>query len=191
MIDAQKEAIGLGLPLWIAFTRWELQDLQMVTIRIFEVKSLNAPSIGVPVWQPLRTGGGMLDLVLAQPLVGTIHVADDERDVLKPAIVTTRIHRDRPAPRGEEFGQLDEFLAEPHPYHPHPQAEHALKLLVDTAGNLDVRDFLERQDTGVKFHRTLRVGNLHPHGFYRFDHRCLRRLRQGTDSPGVTPQDEE
>jgi hypothetical protein len=45
MIDAQKQPIGLGLPLRIAFPRWELQDLQIVTIGVFEVKRLNAPSI--------------------------------------------------------------------------------------------------------------------------------------------------
>jgi hypothetical protein len=115
-----------------------------VTIGIFEVKRLNASGIGVPVRQPLRTGGGVLDLMLPQPLVSTLHIADDECDVLKPAIVTTRIHRNRSAPRGEEFGQFDAFLAEPHPYHPHPQAEHTLELFVGAAGYLDVRDFLER-----------------------------------------------
>ena len=86
----------------------------------------------------------MLDLVLAQPLVRTIYIADDERDVLKPAIVTTRVHRYRPPPRCEDLGQLDKFFAELHAYYTHPHAEDALQLFVGTADYLDVRDCLER-----------------------------------------------
>src|SRR5262245_10467187 len=104
MIDAQKQAIRWLMPFRVALPSGKLQDLQRVTIGILEVKGSNAPGTGVPVRQALRPRRGVLDLVLAQPLVGSIHVADDKRDMLKPAVVTPRIQWDWSALGDEVFG---------------------------------------------------------------------------------------
>src|ERR671924_1133131 len=111
MIDTQKKPPVRLLPLWIAFARWKVDELQIVAVRILEVESLDASRCFVPIWNPLRAGGGMLYFMSAQLLVGLIHVAHDDSDVLEPLIVAARVHGNRPAFGREIFGQFDDFIA--------------------------------------------------------------------------------
>ena len=85
----------------------------------------------------------MFHLVLPQPAVSLVHVAYDDRHVLEPAIVTARVGRNRPAFRCQVFGQLDELVAESHPYDPHSQPEHPFQVFVIVAGDLCIRYLLE------------------------------------------------
>src|SRR5207249_2871778 len=101
-----------------------------VTVWVFEVEGLDAAGVGVPVRQTLGTGGSVLDLVLAQPLIGTVHVTNDNRDMLKPAIIAARVHWDRSALGRQIFGQLDELSAEPHTHDAHPQSEDSLQVFI-------------------------------------------------------------
>src|ERR1051325_1110928 len=87
MIDSQKQLV-LVLPLLIALAFRKLQNLEPVLIRIAKVESLDAAGVLVPVRQTLWTGRSVFDLVLAQQCVSLIHVAGDDGNVLKPAIVT-------------------------------------------------------------------------------------------------------
>src|ERR1043166_3283691 len=91
MIDAQKKTVFL-LPLLIALAFRKLKNLEPVLVGIAEVKSFDATGVLVPIRQPLWTGGSMFDFVLAQPGVGPVHVAGDDGNVLKPAIVAARIN---------------------------------------------------------------------------------------------------
>src|SRR5215471_10708455 len=65
VIDTEKKTI-LSLPFRVALAFGKLQDLQPVLVRIAKVESFDPAGILVPVRQPLRTGRGMLDLVLPE-----------------------------------------------------------------------------------------------------------------------------
>ena len=65
--------------------------------------------------------------MLAQTRVRAVHVAHDDRDVLKPAVVAAGIHRCRTATRSHILGQLDVLVTEPQPGNPHPYPEDALQ----------------------------------------------------------------
>jgi hypothetical protein len=106
--------------------------------------------------------------VSAQLLVGLVHVADDDRDVLKRVIVTAPVRRDRPSFRREILDQLDRLIAELHARDTHTQAEETLQLLVFLAVHFDVDDFLKAQNLGKKFHGSVYVRNRHADRFKGF-----------------------
>src|SRR5689334_22288753 len=108
----------------------ERQNLQEVAVRIAKIKRLDPAGILVPVGQTLWAGRGVLDLVRSQMLIGALHITGDDRVVLEPAIVRPGIFWGRPSLGCKELGQLDKFLAQPHPRGSHPQAEHAFQMLV-------------------------------------------------------------
>src|SRR5262249_62080760 len=113
VVDPEKEPVepvGGAMPARIALPFRELEDLQGMAVRIPEVEGLDSSRVLVPVRQPLRAGGGVLDLVLAKPAGGCVRVPDDDRDVLEGAVIAAKPGWDRPAPRSQVLGQLDGFL---------------------------------------------------------------------------------
>ena len=86
------------MPVRIALARREPEDLEEVAVRVLEVEGADAAGVRVPVRQPLRRGRGVLDPVLAEPRIGPVHVAHDDRHVLEPAVVAARVGRHRAAP---------------------------------------------------------------------------------------------
>ena len=50
--------------------------------------------------------------MLAEMLVSAMHVANDDRQMLKPAIVTSRIDRDRSPFISQKFGEFDRLIAQ-------------------------------------------------------------------------------
>src|SRR5215475_2033113 len=114
MIDPQEETtVGL-LPFRVTFVRWKIDELQIVAVRILEIESLNAGCGLVPIGNPLRAGGGVLYFVGAQLLVGLVHIAHDDSDMLEPLIVAARVRGDRSASRREIFAELDQLIAQSH-----------------------------------------------------------------------------
>src|SRR5438094_8210128 len=113
----------------------------------------------------------MLHFRLTQPSVGLIHVADNDRYVLKPPIVATRINGDRPSFWRQVFRELDELVAEPHSYYPHSQSEHPFQVLVVLAGNFRIRYFLKSEHLGIKIHRAIHIGDRDSDGVYTLDER--------------------
>ncbi len=95
------------MPLGIAFTIGELQNLHGMFIGVFEVESFDAARVFVPIRQLLRTGGGVLDFILSQNRVGAVHVADDDGDVLKPDVVASGINGNGTALGSQKLQQLD------------------------------------------------------------------------------------
>src|SRR3954447_11080426 len=87
VIYSQKQAIRRGVPLRIALARREPQDLQRMPVRIAKIERADAARVEVPDRQKLRPRRRMLHLVLPEPLVTAIHVADNDRDVLKPVVI--------------------------------------------------------------------------------------------------------
>ena len=78
-------------------------------------------------------------MVVAQPRVGPIHVADDDRDVLEPAVVAARVGGSRTPARREVFCELDRLGAECEAGRADPQSEHALETFVFVSGDLGLR----------------------------------------------------
>src|SRR5262252_3030709 len=99
----------------------------------------------------------MLHLVLAQPLVGAIHIRHDYRDVLKPSVVAAGIGWRRPAPRREELRQLDVLFSKAHPRRPHPKTKYAGKALVVLTVHLGFRDLLKIQHAGIELDRAIEI----------------------------------
>src|ERR1043165_2971806 len=69
VIDSQKQLVLL-LPLPVALTFRELQNLEPVRVGIAKVKGLDAACVLVPVGQTLWTRRSVFDLIHAQQSVG-------------------------------------------------------------------------------------------------------------------------
>src|SRR5579885_1363937 len=77
VVYSEEQTIALPVPFGIPFVFGELQDFERMLVRILEIERLDSSGIFVPIRQPLGTGRRILDFVLAQDLVGAIHIADD------------------------------------------------------------------------------------------------------------------
>src|SRR5215831_4184073 len=55
VVDPHEQLVSRPMPLWIAFIRGELQDLQRMAVRIFEVERPYAGGVLVPIRQALRS----------------------------------------------------------------------------------------------------------------------------------------
>src|ERR1051326_4277318 len=113
MVDTQEQFVRGSVPLPQALVRGKLQHLNRMCIWILEVERRDARCVLVPIWKALWPRRSVLYLVLAQPGIGLIHVADNDRDVLNPPIIPARINWDRAAFRSEILGEFDKFVAEP------------------------------------------------------------------------------
>ncbi len=113
VVNAEKQfCCGRSMPLRITFAGREPEDFEGVMVRILEVKRLYARCIRVPFGQCLRSCGCILDFVLSQLLICPVHIRHDDRDVLEPAIVASRVGGDRPAFRRQIFRQFDRLISE-------------------------------------------------------------------------------
>src|SRR6266478_7049991 len=128
-------------------------------VRVLKIEGRDAGSVLVPVRKPLRPGRSVLNFVLPQPGVRLVHIADNDGDVLKPAIVAARIDGDWSTFRRQVFCELDELVAEPHSYYAHSQPEYPFEVLVALPGDLGVRYLLERQHFGIEIHSAIHVGD--------------------------------
>jgi len=101
----------LPAPARVALVGRELQDLERVAVGIAEVERLDPARLGIPVRQPLRPGGDLLDLVATEPEVGLLQVAGDDRDVLEPDVVAPGVGR-AARPRGVAYSVSSMLAAE-------------------------------------------------------------------------------
>jgi hypothetical protein len=148
VVDAEEQMIARLVPPGSAFVRRELQDLQIVGVRIPEVEGLDPARVRVPVRQRLGSGRGVLHVVPAQKPVRGVHVADDHRDVLEPLVVAPAVHRRRPTPgRGSRSAR---FLFAQAQADDAAHAEHAEQVLVRVALDLGLGHHLERQDARIE-----------------------------------------
>jgi hypothetical protein len=83
------------------------------------------------------------NFVSAQLLIGFVHIADYDGDVLEPAVVGARVDGNRPALGGEIFGQFYDFAAELQARHAHAGAENSLQPLVFAARDFNVANSFE------------------------------------------------
>src|SRR5437016_1923737 len=100
------------MPLGIALAGGEGQNFQRMAVRVAKIKCADAAGVLVPIGQSLRAWRSVLYFVPAQPSVRAVHIPDDQRYVLKPAIVAARIGRRGTAFRRQVLGKLDELIAE-------------------------------------------------------------------------------
>jgi len=116
-----------------------------------------------------------LHLVLAKPLVGAIHVAHDDGDVLEVPVVAAGVDGRRAPPRRHEFRELDVLFAEAHSRGPHPEAKDAGKVLVVLAVHLDFGDLLKIEHAGVELDGTIEIRHRQSDRVHSFD----QRMRTG------------
>src|SRR5215469_11304300 len=128
VIDAQEQLRGRLMPFQLTFLRRELQNLQRVSVRILEVKGANSGCCLEVVGQKLGAGRDLTNLILAKPVIGAIHVACDDGDMLKPAIVAEGNGGSQAPPGCQVFFQLDLFRSKLEPSDSDAQTEHSLKM---------------------------------------------------------------
>src|SRR5439155_15760165 len=81
VIDAEEQVPRVAMPLCVAFTGREREDLERMLVRILEVECLDSRSILVPLRQRLRPRGCVFNFVLTQPLISLIHIGYDNGNV--------------------------------------------------------------------------------------------------------------
>jgi hypothetical protein len=163
VVYAEEEAV-LRLPARIALTRWEVQHLEVVAVRIAEIERRNATGVLVPRGQRLRAGRRVSDAVRAQGSICTVHVAHDDRDVLKPAVVAARVRRNRTPLRGEELTKLEGLRAERETDYAHACAEHAIDVLVVRALLFPFRGAREAKHVDVEADGAVEIADRHADG---------------------------
>src|SRR6266568_4006051 len=177
MIDTEEEVIGLFLPTRIAFARRKIDDLEIVLVGITKIKCFDSSGGGERCRQRLGPGRNELHFDSAQFFERLVHIAHDNRDMLKPKIVAARIHWNRPPAWCEILCKIDKFISELHPHDAHPRAKNAFQMFVLLSENFDVRDFL-KGERRIELYRAVHVAHRHAD---RFD-RDLRRLRETRDA---------
>src|SRR5438105_14080455 len=100
-----------------------------MVVRVFEIECANPGCAFIPVRQTLRRRRGVPHIVLPEPAVGAIHVADDNRNMLEPPVIAARVCRNWPSLWSKELGQFDLLLAEPKYSSPHSNTDDAFQML--------------------------------------------------------------
>src|SRR6266496_1050536 len=119
VINAEEKFISGLPPLRITLPRRKPDDFQHMVLRVTKIERLDSAGVLVPVWQRLRRGRDVLYLVLEQSRVSFVHVAHDNRDVLKPAVETSRVLWDGSAFLSKVIRQRDVFTAKFEQRHAH------------------------------------------------------------------------
>src|SRR5687767_1199878 len=120
----------------------------------------------------------MPDPVCSKSSVRLVHVRGDDRDMLEPTVVASRIDRYRSSLRGKILGQLKDLIPKLQPDDANPRAEDARKMFDLVSECLDIRDLLEGQHTCIEIEGLVHVRNGKAD---RFDvRRYLRRGDGGT-----------
>ena len=101
----------------------------------------------------------MLYLVLAQQGVSLVHVADNDCNVLEPAIVAARVNRKRPSPGSEELDELNVLIPQAQPHSSQPQTENAQETLVFLSRDFAVGDLFESQHARVEVDSLVHVAH--------------------------------
>src|SRR5262249_3013140 len=122
MIYAEEQLVRGGMPLRLPFVGREVDELQRVAVGIPEVEGFDAGGIDIPLEKARRAGGDLLAMRIPQPRVRALHVASDNGDVLKPAVIAARVGGNRAASRPWELHKVDVFTPEPHPHHPYARS---------------------------------------------------------------------
>src|SRR6476469_4081159 len=132
-----------------------------MAIRIFEVESANAGSGLVGCRNDLRSRRSVAHIVRSQVLVSFVHIADNNRYILKAPVVTAPVGRNGSSLGREILCELDGFLAEFHAHDAHPKAKEALQFFVVGAIHLEIADLLKTQYLAEKFCFATNIRNGH------------------------------
>jgi hypothetical protein len=84
-----------------------MQHLNRMSIWILEVERRYVGRVLIPVRKAFWFRRSVFYLVLAQPGIGLIHVADNDHDVLKPPIVAARVNGYGTTFRGEMLAKQE------------------------------------------------------------------------------------
>src|SRR5215469_15108118 len=116
---------------------------------------------------------------ITQPLVCAPHVAYDNGDVLKPAIIAARVGGNRAALRACELHKLDVFIPEPHSHHPYARCRCTFQTWVIGIVHVLIRNLFERQHAGIELERPVRIGDGYLDGSNTLNQCAWGLLREG------------
>src|SRR5690349_14963379 len=106
VVDAEEKSI-FALPAGGSLAFREPDEFEVVSLRVPVVKRPDACHRREIVWQGLRRGAYVPDVMSAQRGIGYIYIADDDGEVLKPQIVTAAVRRNGAASwRRSELSEL-------------------------------------------------------------------------------------
>jgi hypothetical protein len=162
VIDAEEQPLGRLLPPRVALAGWKPDELERVAVGIAEVERADAARVRVPVRKALRLRRHVRDALVVEPLVGPVHVPDDDRHVLEPPVVAVRIGGCGAAPRRQVLRELDVLAAESEADDAHPDREYVAQLLVRVAGDLHVAHGHEAEDAREEVERPVHVRHRDP-----------------------------
>src|SRR6266849_6134763 len=185
VVDSQKQPVACVLPPGITFTLGELQNLHGMFIGVFEVESLDAARVFVPIRQTLRARGSVLDFVLPQNRIRTVHIADDDGDVLKPHVVASGIDGNGAALGSQKLQKLDGFASQLQCYDSHARPEYAKEVLDLVSRNLSVRHLFEGQNASIEINGAIHVLDGYRDGSYRSNMNLLASSRDRRKSIGL------
>src|SRR5690606_29298800 len=109
--------------------RREVDDFEEMSVRVPEVKSPYASRRFVPFRNRLGRRRCERDFIFSQQLKCPFHIANDNGNVLEPAVITPRAWRIGPALGRKVLRKLYYLISEPHAYYPHPDPEHPFQAL--------------------------------------------------------------
>ena len=89
-----------------------MNEFKIMPVRIAEIKCRNICRLLIPDRQGLRNTRHKADVRVSHAGVGLIHIGNDNRDMLKPAIVAARIGRIRPPYRRFILREIQALAAE-------------------------------------------------------------------------------
>src|SRR5262249_22183987 len=133
-------------------------DFEHVILRITKVKGLDSRSFFVPLRQCLRCRRDVLDPSLAKTLIGQIHIADDDGDVLKPMISAARIRWNRQTRVPEMLSQGHSLVSELQFRRPNLSTLQPEQIIVSFATGRRQAHHLEGQNMSVEGYFPIKVG---------------------------------
>jgi hypothetical protein len=181
VIDAQEQPIRRLLPAPIALAGREPDELERMAVGVAEVERADAAGVRVPVGEALGLRRHVGDALVTEPLVRAVHVANDDRHVLEPAVVAARVDGRRPPPRGDVFRQLEGLAPELQPHHAHTDRKDVAQGLVPVARDLDVAHRREAEETRVEVDRRVHVRDRHADRVDGADPRLARPRARGQE----------
>ena len=121
-------------------------------VGVVEVVCFDAASIRIPLRQCLRIGRDLAYFVFAKACISGVHIADNDRDALKPSVIALRVGWNLPPRRGTVLYELNRLQAKAQRRHAYVRAEDAGKTIKGISPRLSFRLFLERERLGIKVH---------------------------------------
>src|SRR6266436_5602244 len=99
----------------------------------------------------------MLNFELAKSGVGLVHIADNDGNVLEPAVIALGVDRNRTTAWRKELHQFDMFVSQRQAYHPQAQTKNPIEVLIGVARNFALDFLMKGEYARIEVDRALQV----------------------------------